>query len=454
MSNTEPTQSPPPPAPDKQPTAPQLPPTDQPPPAAPPPTDPEGRGRWAWLATFWSVGQFVAALGVTIGALVYLMSVPAAKPEVTTDDRGSGDEPVRVPGPYLVRIEPNTPLSAKIQITEVVPTRISAPVLIVTGTIVASLRPGSEEKAKEKEKQKKDEKKDGAPADSKNGDFWQFNAPEVLSTFTDWQKARADVTFSTAQLVRIRDAAVERTKAQRELVATMVKLEAAGTETKKQLALERATLKQYEIQEQKEIYEAETAIRMAQRNESASARQLQQAGLDPVLLNSVTSDLDLVMADVPEGYLSRVRIGDGCKARFFGIPDQEFHGRVKSIPPVIAKDRRALRVLFTVEDLKDQLRPGMFAEIGLGTDPRDALLAPVEGVIHVGRTDYMLVASGEPNVWRATPVEVGEMREGRIEVIRGLTAGARVIGQGAILLKPAVVRAVTPNGNHQPGGAP
>jgi hypothetical protein len=383
----------------------------------------------------------VAALALTVGALVYLLTAPPAKQEPATDE-GTGHDPVRVPGPYLLRIEPNTPLATKLQTADVQPVRLTVPALTVTGTVVASLRPGTGKG-----------RNGWLPLFPKASDHWQFSAPEVLSTFTDWQKAKADIVFARGQSTRIRDAAVARTAAQRDIVATMIKLEAAGTETKKQLAIEQATLRQYEIQEQKEIYEAETTIRMAERAEAAAARQLQQAGLDPAMLGSVTSDVDLVMADVPEGYLSRVKVGDGCQARFFGIPDQIFTGRVKSIPPVIAKDRRALRVLFTVDDLNDQLRPGMFAEIGLGTDPRDALLAPAEGVVHVGRTDYLLVATAEPNVWRATPVEVGEMREGRIEVVRGLTAGARVIGQGSILLKPAVARAVTP-GAPAPGGGP
>jgi multidrug efflux pump subunit AcrA (membrane-fusion protein) len=194
------------------------------------------------------------------------------------------------------------------------------------------------------------------------------------------------------------------------------------------------------------VYEAETAVRVAQRNEAAAARQLQQAGLDPAMLTSVTSDVDIVMADVPETYLGRVRVGQGCQARFFGIPDQVFTGRVKSIAPVVSKERRSLRVLFTVDDLKDQLRPGMFAEIGLGTDARDALLAPAEGVVHVGRADYMLVGADAPDTWRVTEVRVGELRGGEIELLSGVRAGDRVLGQGAILLKPFVVAAAGPTG--------
>ncbi|QJW99155.1 efflux RND transporter periplasmic adaptor subunit [Frigoriglobus tundricola] len=393
----------------------------------------------AWrsrLAALWSVGQFVVALVITVAVLVHLLSEPPAKTSEAQEDRG-GPEPVRVVGPFLVRVEPNTPLAAKLQTADVRPTRVTTPSLTVTGTVVASLRPGNGKSVRTGWA--------AIPWLRRSSDAWQFNSADVLSSFTDWQKAKADITFSTMQAARIREAALARTAAQKDVVATMVRLEAAGTETKKALAVEQALLRQYEIQEQREIYEAETAIRVAERNEAATARQLQQAGLDPALLGSVTADVDLVMADVPEGFLGRVKIGDGCEARFFGFPDQTFAGRVKSIAPVIARERRSLRVLFTVDDVNDQLRPGMFAEIGLGTDARDALLAPADGVVHVGRTDYLLVATPSQDVWRVTPVEVGELREGRLEIVKGLKPGDRVLGQGTILLKPAIVVAVGSN---------
>ena len=390
----------------------------------------------AWIARIWSVGQFIVALGVTVGLLVYLIAGPAPPPE-SPPPTDTKTESVRVVGPSLIRVESDTPLAGKLHLSSVQPTRLSAPTLTVTGTVVASLRPGGGANAIR-------ESSTFLPWLRASDSYWQFTSPEVLTTFTDWQKAKADVVFSKAQSLRIHEAALARTAAQRDLVERMIKLEAAGTETKKQLAIEKATLLQYEIQEQKEIYESETAIRVAERAAAASALQLQQAGLDPVLLNSLSSTVDLVMAEVPEGFLNRVKIGDGCEARFFGLPRRVFTGRVKSIAPVVTKDRRSLRVLFTVNDLKDELRPGMFAEIGLGTDPRDALLVPAAGVIHVGQTDYLLVATPDASVWRTTAVDVGETRQGRVEVLKGLHAGDRVIGQGAILLKPVVAEAVRP----------
>jgi multidrug efflux pump subunit AcrA (membrane-fusion protein) len=152
--------------------------------------------------------------------------------------------------------------------------------------------------------------------------------------------------------------------------------------------------------------------------------------------------MDIVLADVPEGRLNRVKVGQGCQATFFGIPNQRFSGKVTSIAPVLSKERRSLRVLFVINDPDDKLRPGMFAEIGLGTDPRDAILATADGVLHIGRADYVLTAAEDMNTWRVTEVQVGEPHGGEVEILDGLKDGERIIGKGAILFKPLVIRSL------------
>ena len=160
-------------------------------------------------------------------------------------------------------------------------------------------------------------------------------------------------------------------------------------------------------------------------------------------MRTATADMDIVLADVPEARLSRVRVGQGCKARFFAAPNETFTGKVNSIAPVLSKERRSLRVLFVIHDPHDLLRPGMFAEIGLGTDPREALLVPADGILHVGRADYALAAAGE-NSWKVIELQVGEPHNSDVEILDGLKATDRVIGKGAILFKPLVVRALQP----------
>lgn len=166
-----------------------------------------------------------------------------------------------------------------------------------------------------------------------------------------------------------------------------------------------------------------------------------QAGIDPELLVKASTRTAIVVAEVPEARIGLVQPGQSCNASFYAFPDTKFSGRVGSLAPTLSKELRTLRVFFELSDPQGRLKPGMFAEIGLGTDTRQALLAPLDGVIHVGRADYMLVAA-QAGVWRVTEVKVGELYDRRVEILHGLTAGDRVIGSGAILLKPFMVNAL------------
>ncbi len=371
-------------------------------------------------ARVWSIGQFLLSLGLTLAFLAYLLFVPdPLKPGDSEQAAPARPEIVSLVGPGLIRVQPGSPLDKKIQVVPVRKGTISDPVMMVTGRVIASLRPGH----------------------GKKEDYWQFDSPDLLAAHTDWEKAQADIVFSETQLEQVKQLAATRLKAQREVVQRMEKLVAAGTDTVKDLTAERANLIQVEITGRQEVHQAETAVRVAKRDEAAQARKLQQAGLDPELLKIATSDMDIVVADVPEGRINQVRVGQSCLATFFGLPRERFPGKVRSISPVLSIERRSLRVLFVIDDPDDKLRPGMFAEIGLGTDSREALLIPADAILHLGRSDYVLVAQGD-NTWAIREVQVGEPHLNEIEILSGLSHEEQVIGKGAILFKPVVVRSL------------
>jgi hypothetical protein len=367
--------------------------------------------------------QLVLSIAVASGVFVYILWSGTKAPSADDSKRPTpSEEVVQLAGPQTIRVRSGTPLDRKLQIAAVSSALLSAPVLPVTGTTLASLRPG----------------KEGAQ------DSWQFATPDLLTAFSDWQKAIVDVQFQKDQLDTIRAFADYRAEAQKEVVARMEKLLAAGTESLKAVVAERVSLRQFEIQGKKEIHEAENAVKVAEKTLATLARQLQQAGLEPTMLRSAAAEGEIVVAEVPERAIGRVKLGMSCEVRFFAIPDRMFTGKVSSISPVISKEKRVLNVQFTVKDPDNLVRPGMFAEIGLGTDRRQALLMPADGVLHVGDKDYALLENGSGN-WQITEVQTGELRGTSVEVLAGLKAGDRVLGQGAVLLKPTVVRALQPS---------
>ena len=202
-------------------------------PASPPPV--ASKSRWGRL---WARTQFGLCVVIVSGVLAYLLWTPDAGSPLPTGKSASdhGDD-VRVTGPRCLCLRPDCPLCRKLQVTTVSAAQITTPVVTVTGVVAASLRPGN----------------------GKGNDYWQFNSPELLTAFTDWQKATADIAFTATQLAAIKQLADTKVDAQQKLVERMKKLVAAGTDTEKDLAAAQADLIQSQIQGRKDIHEAETA---------------------------------------------------------------------------------------------------------------------------------------------------------------------------------------------------
>jgi hypothetical protein len=373
----------------------------------------------SWAETLGAWGITAALLG---GLTFFLVnSKPPRMAQAPALENLMGG--VQIPGPRRLAVAPEAPLRKKLSPGTVRAERTEAPVLEVSGSVIASL-----------------------PREGKlSEERWQFASPELLMAYAEWAKSGTDVAFTRKQLATTRALHETRVNTQTKVVERLRKLVEAGSDAPKDLALEEANLVQLRLEGQKEIHEAQTAVRNAERTQGALERQLQQAGLDPQLLRATGAGQALLVAEVPESRLDRAREGQSCTARFYGLPGVSFRGKVSRISPTVSREQRTLRVLVALEDGEGKLKPGMFADVGLGTDPREAVRITTDSVLHVDRSDYVLkkVSAEE---WAVTEVDLGEIRGTEIEVLRGVRPGDEVLGKGAILLKHVVIEALQREG--------
>jgi hypothetical protein len=376
--------------------------------------------------------QFFLCLGVVVLLLLYLTVWHGHSGHAHEEPEAVKTESdVYVNGQKSIVVRPESSIFRKLHILTLNRTETTDPIVIVTGVDVASLQTNGDNGS-------------GTPSvvnADELGDFWQFHSSELLTTFADWQKADAEIAFAEKQLkstIKLAETTVEAHKAAIERLERLVQV---GTDTPKDLAEAKAASIQAEIEGEKDVYEAQAALRLAQREKAALARQLTLEGLQPELLVSITRDIDIIMAEVPESMIRQVKVGQSCVARFFSYPEKKFYGKVLSIVPVLSKELRSLRVLFAIEDAGDLLRPGMFAEIGLGIDPRSVLHVPPESIVNIGGSDYVLVRTGDSD-WFVTEVQIGERHESGVEVHSGLEDGCEVAGEGVILLKPMIAESL------------
>jgi membrane fusion protein (multidrug efflux system) len=152
-----------------------------------------------------------------------------------------------------------------------------------------------------------------------------------------------------------------------------------------------------------------------------------QTGQDIVNLEAI----DTIKLDfrIPEIYLARVKPGQEVKVQVDAFPDQSFSGEVYAIDPSIDEETRTIQLRARVPNLARTLRPGMFARAALVLERReDAILVPEQAIVPMGANKFVFrVENGRAAL---TQVELGQRREGKVEVRQGLDRDDVVITAG------------------------
>jgi hypothetical protein len=323
-----------------------------------------------------------------------------------------------------IEIADDSPLQSHLVRVHVESARVHFPALTVGGSILARITSGS------------------APL----ADRWQFSSSEMAGKYADWLKAKSEGEFASKQLAKSKALVTAQTGYLSTNVKRLEPAAKSGSITEKELRAAQADLAKAELQGDKDIFSAETALRLASQTKSALDRDLSQGGIDAEVLERAVEHLVLIVANVPESSVSRVREGQESAVHFYAYPDRVFPARISTLSPLLTRERRTMRVLLEINDPDGALRPGMFAEVDLGIDERDAILIPAEALLHCDDTDYVIVAT-ETGRWKPVAVRVGAQHAGTFEVLKGLHAGETIITGGAILLKPAVIETLRrPNG--------
>jgi membrane fusion protein (multidrug efflux system) len=158
-------------------------------------------------------------------------------------------------------------------------------------------------------------------------------------------------------------------------------------------------------------------------------------GQDMVNLES----LDPLKVDfrVPELALSLVGSTQSLQITLDALPDKAYDGRVFAINPLIDANGRSIVIRAHVPNKDGKLRPGMFARVRLFTSgSKDTLVVPEEALFPLGDDKYVYkVVEGKATRQK---IDIGQRREGRVEVVNGLGPDDVVVTAGVIKLREGV----------------
>ena len=100
-------------------------------------------------------------------------------------------------------------------------------------------------------------------------------------------------------------------------------LAANGGLPEKDLRSAKAELLKAQLQGDKDIFSAKSALRLAIRARERLERELSQAGIEPFVFDRTVENMVLIVAHVPEIKMARVKEEQACDARFYGLLKEE-----------------------------------------------------------------------------------------------------------------------------------
>lgn len=358
--------------------------------------------------TSWAVTVLVV---VGLGLVLWLLP----HPELPAGRQAPHNGAVSISEKHTIVVLPNTPFDKRLRIVTAKAQQTEQAMVVVTGNVLAAV-----------------------PTTAfASTAMWEFANADLISTYTEWLQSDADVAFHRRQLGNTRSLTSRRLETQGVVVDRLQRLVEVGSDSPRDLAQARASLLEGRLESEREVHEAEASLNSDLRRQAALERKLEQAGLEPDLLHDVVPGRVLIAADVPETRMGGLHAGQRCSVRFYAAPDQPIVGHVAELLPTLSSAQRTLRVLVMLDAPSDAARPGMFADVGIGTDARTAVMVPQKAIVHVGREDYVLTEQ-RPHEWRVTEVVLGASQADDVEVVQGVAASTHVLGDGVVLLKPVI----------------
>ena len=142
-----------------------------------------------------------------------------------------------------------------------------------------------------------------------------------------------------------------------------------------------------------------------------------------------------VLADVYEKDLAAASPGARAELTFAAYPGEVFPGTLTQVGPVMDGQTRTVKCRLEVRNPDGRLKPGMFADARIfAAKPVSFLAVPEEAVRTAEGKAVVFVETGAGTYARRV-IEKGRTLEGFVEIVKGLSAGERVVTAGSFDIK-------------------
>lgn len=165
-----------------------------------------------------------------------------------------------------------------------------------------------------------------------------------------------------------------------------------------------------------------------------SPGQVVQAGTTQAFTISDLSDV-WVLANVYQADLAAVRSGQDVTVTTDAYPDT-FHGRISYVSPAVDPTTRTLQARIVVDNPGEKLKKDMYCTVTVTAGVMSNVVAVPDSAIlrDDNNQPFVYVATGSNQFGRRS-VETGNSQNGQTQILKGISIGERVVGDGSLFLQ-------------------
>ena len=141
-----------------------------------------------------------------------------------------------------------------------------------------------------------------------------------------------------------------------------------------------------------------------------------------------------VASDVPESQIRFIQPGEHIDVELTAYPGETFRGRVTRIADMVDPQTRTIKVRAEMDNARGKLRPEMYGTIR-HTDMMKTLPVVPAGAVLQGDGKSIVWVEQAPGRFQPVEVKAGERAGANFPILGGLHAGARIVIDGAMLLR-------------------
>ncbi len=142
-----------------------------------------------------------------------------------------------------------------------------------------------------------------------------------------------------------------------------------------------------------------------------------------------------ILANVYQADLQYVRSGDEVVVQTDAYPNS-FHGKISYVSSALDPNTRTLQARIVVDNPGEKLKKDMYCTVVVTAGVlQNALAVPNAAVLRDDNNQPFVYVLDGQNQFIQRDVELGEVQDGQTQIVKGISPGEKVVGNGSLFLQ-------------------